>query len=184
MTEAAAPEPSLQARCARVEFLLLDVDGVLTDGGIVYADDGAEIKTFHVRDGSGLALWRRAGKRAGIITGRRSRIVEVRAAELGIDPVLQGAADKLAAFRQVLAATGFRPEQVAYVGDDLPDVPVLRHVGLAAAVADACPEARADAHFVTQRPGGRGAVREVIELVLGCQGHWQRLVADYRGEKL
>src|SRR3954451_21249652 len=103
MTEAPAPPPTLQARCAAVEFLLLDVDGVLTDGGIVYADDGVEIKTFHVRDGSGLALWRKAGKRAGIITGRRSRIVEVRAAELGIDPVVQGAADKMAAFRQVLA---------------------------------------------------------------------------------
>jgi 3-deoxy-D-manno-octulosonate 8-phosphate phosphatase (KDO 8-P phosphatase) len=184
MSEAVAPAPSLQARCERIEFLLLDVDGVLTDGGIIYADDGTEVKTFHVRDGSGLALWRKAGKRAGIITGRRSRIVEVRAAELGIDPVVQGAADKLAAFRQVLAQTGFRPEQVAYVGDDLPDVPVLRHAGLGAAVADACAEARAAAHLVTGRPGGRGAVREVIEVVLGCQGHWQRLVAGYRNESL
>ena len=132
----------LQARCERIELLVLDVDGVLTDGGIVYSDHDAEIKKFHVRDGSGLALWRKAGKRAAIITGRRSRIVEIRAAELGIDPVVQGAADKLPGLRQVLAVTGFRPEQVAYVGDDLPDVPVLRNVGLAAAVADACPEAR------------------------------------------
>lgn len=184
MSDQPAAPLTLQARCERIEFLLLDVDGVLTDGGIIYGDDGTEIKTFHVRDGSGLALWRKAGKRAGIITGRRSRIVEVRAAELGVDPVIQGAADKMAAFRTVLASTSFRPEQVAYVGDDLPDVPVLRHVGLAAAVADACPEVRAAAQVVTQKAGGRGAVREVIELILGCQGHWQRLVAGYQGERL
>ena len=175
---------SLQTRCEPIELLVLDVDGVLTDGGILYCDNDTEIKKFHVRDGSGLALWRKVGKRAAIITGRRSKVVAVRAAELGIDPVLQGLPDKLAGFRQILAATGFRPEQIAYVGDDLPDVPVLRHVGLAVAVADACPEVRGAAHLVTQRPGGGGAVREVIEVILQCQGHWQRLVAGYRTESL
>jgi len=175
---------TLQERCARIELLVLDVDGVLTDGGIIYSDNDTEIKKFHVRDGSGLALWRKVGKRAAIITGRRSKVVAVRAAELGIDPVLQGTPDKLAGLRQILADTAFRPEQIAYVGDDLPDVPVLRHVGLAVAVADACPEARAEAQLVTQRPGGGGAVREIIEVILQCQGQWQRLVADYRAEIL
>src|SRR5829696_3066983 len=109
--------PSLADRAARVELLLLDVDGVLTDGGIVYADNGVEIKRFHVRDGSGLKLWQLAGKRAAIISGRTSAAVEVRAAELGVTPVVQGRADKVPAFAEVLAATGLRPEQVCAVGD-------------------------------------------------------------------
>ena len=176
--------PSLADRCRPITALVLDVDGVLTDGGIVYGDDGVELKQFHVRDGSGLVIWRRAGKRAAVISGRRSRVVEVRAAELGVAPVLQGVADKLAAYRQLLAETGLRPEEVCFVGDDLPDLPVLRSCGLAAAVADACAEVRADAHYVTRAPGGRGAVREVIELVLRCQGQWQGVVERYRNERL
>jgi len=160
------------------------VDGVLTDGGIVYADDEAELKKFHVRDGSGLKVWQLAGKRAAIITGRSSPVVRVRAAELGIDPVVQGAADKLAAYRQILQATGVRPEQVCMVGDDVPDLPLLRHCGLAVAVADACPEAVAEAHYVTRAAGGRGAVREAVELILRCQGHWQRIVGRFRSETL
>src|SRR5262249_7943837 len=131
---------TLAQRCAGIEALVLDVDGVLTDGGIVYGDDGAELKQFHVRDGSGLALGRQVGKRAAIIPGRASAVVEQRARELGIAPVIQGTNDKLAAFRQVLAELQLRPEQVGYVGDDLPDLPVLVNCGLAAAVADACPE--------------------------------------------
>ena len=175
---------SLLARCVRVELLVLDVDGVLTDGTIVYADDGVEIKTFHVRDGSGLKLWQREGKRAAIISGRRSRTVEIRAAELGISPVVQGAPEKLDSYRQLLADTGLRAEQVCFVGDDLPDLPLLRNCGLAVAVADACPEVRADAHYVTRAAGGRGAVRETIELILRCQGRWQPAVARYRAEQL
>jgi 3-deoxy-D-manno-octulosonate 8-phosphate phosphatase (KDO 8-P phosphatase) len=165
-------------------LLLLDVDGVLTDGSIVYADDGVEIKAFHVRDGSGLKLWQLQGKRAAVISGRRSRAVEVRATELGIDPVIQGAADKLAAYRQLLAGADLRPEQVAFVGDDLPDLPLLGNCGLAVAVADGCAEVRAAAHYVTRAPGGRGAVREVIELILRCQGRWQPVVERYRAERL
>jgi 3-deoxy-D-manno-octulosonate 8-phosphate phosphatase (KDO 8-P phosphatase) len=174
----------LRERCERIEVLVLDVDGVLTDGSIVYADDGVEIKTFHVRDGSGLKLWGLEGKRAAIISGRRSRAVEVRAAELGVAPVLQGAADKLAAYRQLLADAGLRPEQVCCVGDDVPDLPLLRHCGLAVAVADGCPEARQEAHYVTRARGGRGAVRETVELILRCQGRWQWLVQRYREERL
>jgi 3-deoxy-D-manno-octulosonate 8-phosphate phosphatase (KDO 8-P phosphatase) len=175
---------TLGERCERIEMLVLDVDGVLTDGRIVYADDGVEIKEFHVRDGSALKLWQLEGKRAAILSGRRSRAVEVRAAELGVAPVVQGASDKLAAYRDLLAGGGLCPDQVCYVGDDLPDLPVLRHCGLAVAVADACPEVREEAHYTTQAPGGRGAVRETVELILRCQGRWQKVVERYRGERL
>lgn len=171
----------LPDRAAKVELLLLDVDGVLTDGAIVYADDGTELKRFHVRDGSGLKLWQLAGRRAAIVSGRNSPAVARRAAELGVAPVLQGRADKLAAFEALLAETGLRPEQVCAVGDDLPDLPVLRRCGLAVAVADACPEVRAAADYVTAPPGGRGAVRDAIEWLLKLQGRWAAVVERFRG---
>lgn len=171
--------PSLYQRCLHVEMLLMDVDGVLTDGGIVYGNSGEEIKTFHVRDGSGLKMWTKLGKRAGLLSGRKSALVERRAAELGIATVVQGADDKLGAFERIVQEQGLRAEQVCYMGDDLPDVPVLRRCGLAVAVADACQEARQLAHHVSQAPGGRGAVREVIELVLRAQGRWQEVVTDF-----
>jgi len=174
----------LRARCAAIDLLIVDVDGVLTDGGIIYSDDGAEVKQFHVRDGSGLKIWQFVGKRSALITGRRSKVVEVRAAELGIDPVIQGTPEKMPAYRDLLAKGGWRPEQVCFVGDDVPDLPILRNCGLAVAVADACPEVIADAHYVTRVPGGRGAVREAIELILRCQGHWQTIVERFRGASL
>lgn len=173
--------PDLAARAAAIELLLLDVDGVLTDGSVVYADDGTELKRFHVRDGTGLKLWRAAGKRSVIVSGRKSVAVERRAAELGIDPVLQGRDDKLAAFAEVLAATGLRADQVCAIGDDLPDLPVLRRCGLAVAVADACAEVRTAAHYVTAAPGGRGAVREAIEWLLKAAGRWDELTARCTG---
>jgi 3-deoxy-D-manno-octulosonate 8-phosphate phosphatase (KDO 8-P phosphatase) len=172
---------NLSARAAAVELLLLDVDGVLTDGGVIYADDGTEAKRFHVRDGSGLKLWHAAGKRSAIVSGRRSVAVDRRAAELGIAPVLQGQADKLVALEEVLAATGLRAAQVCAVGDDLPDVPVMRRCGLAVAVADACPEARAAAHHVTAVPGGYGAVRDTVEWLLKVQGRWDDAIARFTG---
>jgi 3-deoxy-D-manno-octulosonate 8-phosphate phosphatase (KDO 8-P phosphatase) len=177
---------SLQERCARIELLVMDVDGVLTDGSIIYDDHGVELKAFHVRDGSGLKIWQQAGKRAAILSGRSSKTVAVRAAELGIQAVLQGTADKLPAYLQLVSAQGLQLEQVCYVGDDLPDLPVLRHGGLAVAVADACPEVIGEAHFVTRAPGGRGAVRETIELILHSQGLWQQAVALFcdRTERL
>src|SRR5262245_23251086 len=167
---------TLSERLARIEILLLDVDGVLTDGHIVYGGDGGEVKAFHVRDGSGLKAWRGLAKKAGIITGRSSKIVSLRAAELGLDAVVQGAEAKLPAFRGVLEKLGLAADQACYVGDDLPDLPVLDVSGLAVAVADACPEVIARAHYVTQRPGGNGAVREVIELILKSQGLWQAAI--------
>jgi 3-deoxy-D-manno-octulosonate 8-phosphate phosphatase (KDO 8-P phosphatase) len=173
-------QPTLQQRCARIELLVLDVDGVLTDGSIVYADNDVEVKAFHVRDGSGLKLWQMAGKRSAIISGRTSRIVNVRAAELDIAVVVQGAADKLAAFEQLLQSQGLRPEQAAFVGDDVPDLPVLRNCGLAVAVADACPEVIENADYVTRLPGGHGAAREVIELILKAQNLWTKLLERYQ----
>src|SRR5260370_23972876 len=172
------PSLTLAERCARIELLVVDVDGVVTDGGIVYTDNGVEVKGFHGRDGSGLKLWRLAGKGAALISGRTSRAVEVRAAELGIAPVVQGVADKLPAFRTLLSGAGRRPEEVCYLGDDVPDLPVLRECGLAAAVADACGEVRAAAQYVTRAPGGLGAVREVIEVIPRFQGSWQGLVVQ------
>lgn len=173
--------PDLAARAAAIELLLLDVDGVLTDGSVVYADDGTELKRFHVRDGTGLKLWRAAGKRAAILSGRKSVAVERRAAELGVAPVLQGCDDKLAGLAAVLEQTGLTPERVCAVGDDLLDVPLLRCCGLAVSVADACPEARAAAHHVTTAGGGRGAVREAIEWLLRAGGRWDELAARYTG---
>jgi 3-deoxy-D-manno-octulosonate 8-phosphate phosphatase (KDO 8-P phosphatase) len=170
---------TLASRCSAIELLLLDVDGVLTDGSIVYADNEVEVKRFHVRDGSGLKLWHLEGKRSAIISGRKSPVVEVRAAELGIGKVIQGAADKQAAFADVLAHADVRAEQVCFVGDDLPDLPSLRQCGLAVAVADACLEVRAAAQYVTRALGGHGAVREVIELILRCQGRWQQVIEPF-----
>jgi 3-deoxy-D-manno-octulosonate 8-phosphate phosphatase (KDO 8-P phosphatase) len=175
---------TLQERCQAIELLIVDVDGVLTDGGIVYTDGGQELKAFHVRDGSGIKIWRQQGKQAAIITGRSSPIVAQRAAELGIDPVIQGVPDKLRAFWDILAATRLQPEQICFIGDDLPDVPVLRHCGLAVAVADASVEARAEAHYLTHAAGGRGAVREVIQLILSCQGRWQTVIDHYCNQQL
>jgi 3-deoxy-D-manno-octulosonate 8-phosphate phosphatase (KDO 8-P phosphatase) len=177
-------ERSLDERCAAIDLLVLDVDGVLTDGRIVYADNGVEVKCFHVRDGAGLKLWQHVGKQAAIITGRTSSVVDVRAAEVGISHVFQGAVEKLPAYRQLLATTGVRPEQVCYVGDDVPDLPLMRRCGLAIAVADAGADVQIDAHYVTRSPGGRGAVREVIELILRSQGHWQRLLERFRDPNL
>jgi 3-deoxy-D-manno-octulosonate 8-phosphate phosphatase (KDO 8-P phosphatase) len=173
---------SLPERCARIEMLVLDVDGVLTDGCIRYTDQGAEIKAFHVRDGSGLKLWTSLGKKAGIITGRRSSIVERRASELGITAVIQGADNKRKALLQMLQSQNLTADVICAIGDDFVDLAMMRASGLAIAVADACPEAKEDAHYVTQAPGGRGAVREVIELILRAQGSWQTIVARYRSE--
>jgi 3-deoxy-D-manno-octulosonate 8-phosphate phosphatase (KDO 8-P phosphatase) len=170
----------LPDRVARVELLLLDVDGVLTDGGIVYSDAGEELKRFHVRDGSGLKLWRLAGMRAAIVSGRKSAAVDRRAAELGVSPVLTGREDKATAFAEVLATVGVSADRVCAIGDYLADLPVLAAAGVAVAVADACPEVRATADYVTAVPGGHGAVRDAIEWLLKLQGRWDALIGRFR----
>lgn len=175
------PGPTLQQRCAKIELLLMDVDGVLTDGRIIYGDNGVETKAFHVRDGSGLTLWRRAGKRAGIITGRTSPVVGRRVAELGLDVVIQGMDDKLSALQTILQDQKLRPDQVAFVGDDLLDLPVLLNCGLALTVADASPEVIMRSHYVTRAAGGQGAIREIVELLLHAQGLWTGMMEGFVG---
>lgn len=174
--------PDLVERARRIRLLILDVDGVMTDGGITIASDGSEIKTFHVRDGHGIKLLQRAGIEVAIISGRRSRVVEHRAAELGISLVYQGALDKGAAFDAVVAARGISPEEIAFLGDDVVDLPVLRRVGLAMAVADGVDELAPYMHYVTRTAGGRGAVREVAELILKAQGRWEDALRRYLEE--
>ncbi len=169
----------LAARCGPIALLLLDVDGVLTDGVIAVDDRGVETKHFHVRDGSGLSLWRKAGKQAAILSGRRAAAVDHRAAELGISPVIQGAADKYEPFRSLLSDLELDASQVCYMGDDLADLPVLGAVGLAACPADAAVEVQGVAHVVTRATGGRGAVRELVEMILKHQGAWDRLLATH-----
>lgn len=169
----------LSERCQTIELILTDVDGVLTDGGVIFDNRGIESKRFHIRDGLGIKLWQRAGGKFGIITGRSSHVVELRAAELGIDLVRQGADDKLTAARDIFCELNLQPEQVCYIGDDLPDLSLAQQVGLAVAVADACAELRAVAHQVTEAAGGEGAVREVVELILKAQQRWAELIRPY-----
>lgn len=172
-------DADLAARCGAVEVLVLDVDGVLTDGVIAVDDRGVETKHFHVRDGSALSLWRRAGKRVAILSGRRAAAVDHRARELGITPVIQGAAEKGAPLRALLAEWRVEPRAVCYVGDDLADLPALATAGLAACPADAAPEVCEASHYVARAGGGRGAVREIVELVLRQQSRWEGLVASF-----
>jgi len=171
----------LQQRAQRISLLLSDVDGVLTDGSVVLDNQGIETKQFHIRDGLGVKLWRRAGHRFGMITGRSSHIVRLRAAELQVEIVRQGVDDKLAVVRQVAAELGVRLEQICFIGDDLNDLAVVRQVGLGVAVADGSDDLRQAAQYVTQTPGGRGAVRETIELILKAQGRWEDLVQKHLG---
>ena len=163
-----------------ITLLVLDVDGVLTDGGIVLDDHGTETKRFSVRDGHGLRMWARAGHASAILTSRRSTVVELRARDLGIDHVIQGATQKLPAYEQLLADLGVKADNVCYVGDDLVDLPLVRRAGFGVAVADACAELLDAAQYVTTARGGYGAVREVTELILKAQGHWDGLLERYR----
>jgi 3-deoxy-D-manno-octulosonate 8-phosphate phosphatase (KDO 8-P phosphatase) len=170
---------SLEALCRPIKLILSDVDGVMTDGGIIFDNQGIETKRFHVRDGMGIRLWQRAGGKFGIITSRNSHIVRLRATELGIDIIRQGFAEKLPAAREVFAEQSIHPSAVAYIGDDLPDVPVMNAVGVAIAVADACDEAKAAAKYITKLPGGSGAVREAIEFILKTQQRWDEVAQKY-----
>lgn len=172
--------PELDARIAAIELLVLDVDGVLTDGSITYSPEGAEFKTFHVRDGSAIVWWRLIGKKTAIISGRASPAVVKRATELGIEEVRLSVSDKQAELVSVLNCFGISADRTCAVGDDLPDLPVLRTVRLAVAVADACPEVRDAAHHVTMAAGGRGAVRETIEMILKQQDRWNEVVHRYQ----
>lgn len=162
-------DDKVMARARRVRLAVFDVDGVLTDGRILLSDDGRESRAFHVRDGLGLKLLRAAGIEVAIISARRSRLVEKRMTELGVPHVIQGSDDKRAALDRLLDELGLGPDECAYTGDDLPDLAVMRRAGLALAVADAHPAVTARAHWVTRKPGGAGAAREVCDLLLAAQ---------------
>jgi 3-deoxy-D-manno-octulosonate 8-phosphate phosphatase (KDO 8-P phosphatase) len=172
-------EERILKKIRRVKLLILDVDGVLTDGRIVIDDAGLESKQFDVRDGHGLKIIMRFGIDVVLLTGRRSRVVEHRAADLGITEVYHGILNKAAQFEEILKLRGIAPEEVACVGDDVVDIPLLRRAGFSVAVADAVPEARTIADYVTQRGGGRGAVREVCEVILKAQNRWADVAARY-----
>ena len=169
----------IERRAMRIKLLLMDCDGVLTDGRLTLLDNGDEQKTFHTRDGHGLVLLHRAGLRSGIISGRSSRAVERRARELGIAYVRQGAWDKIKDFTELLAEAGVTEDEVAFIGDDVTDIPLMQRAEFAIAVADAGEETRAAAHYITQLPGGYGAVREVTEIILKAQGRWTELMQQY-----
>lgn len=169
----------MEAKLARIKLLLLDVDGVMTDGRIIYDNQGNELKAFDVKDGHGLKMLQRAGIKVGIITGRKSELVARRAAELDIEILYQKALVKLEPYREILAEQGLTDEQVAYIGDDIVDLPILRRVGFSATVADAVPEVLPLVDYVTTRPGGRGAVREVCDLLIKASGQWDSLTERY-----
>jgi 3-deoxy-D-manno-octulosonate 8-phosphate phosphatase (KDO 8-P phosphatase) len=162
-----------------IKLLLFDVDGVLTDGTILVHADGSESKQFNIRDGAGMVWAQRAGLTIGLLSARTADATAVRAAQLGIKIVSQGGADKLAGYQQILEKAGLTDQEVAYMGDDLQDLPVLRRAGFSAAPADAAAEVRAAVQWVSTSGGGRGAVRECIEHVLRAQGHWQAAVSGF-----
>jgi 3-deoxy-D-manno-octulosonate 8-phosphate phosphatase (KDO 8-P phosphatase) len=168
-------------RLARIRLLITDVDGVMTDGTIVVHADGSETKMFNVRDGSGLKYLRRNGIRLAVLSGRRCPAVDHRARDLGFHHCLTGHKDKLPAYREIVEAEGVDDADVCYLGDDLPDIPPMRHAGVPVAVADAAEETKNYAAFVTRAAGGRGAVREVAEMILKAQGRWDTVMQRYIG---
>ena len=172
-------EIHMNDRLAKIKLLLLDVDGVMTDGRIIFDSNGIESKFFNVKDGHGIKLLQRAGIEVGIVSGRKSLVVTNRAAELGITRVYQGTLDKLAVYREILQETGLADDQIAFMGDDLIDIPILSRVGFAAAPADAVEEVLNRVHFIARNRGGWGAVREVCDLILKEQGAWEAVAARY-----
>jgi 3-deoxy-D-manno-octulosonate 8-phosphate phosphatase (KDO 8-P phosphatase) len=176
--------PQLKKRAAQIKVLLMDVDGTMTDGGVILLSqpDGTalELKTFDAHDGQGLTLANTAGLRTGCITGRESAALLRRAKEMKMEFVYMGQPVKTSAYEEILRKAGVPESAVAFVGDDLPDLPVMRRVGLAIAVGDAVPEVKKAAHFTTKAAAGKGAVREAIELILKAKGMWQEMIDKAR----
>lgn len=168
----------LQRRLREIRLLVSDVDGVLTDGGI-YLGKNEELKRYDSRDGSAVKYLMRAGLEFALITGRRSASVERRATELGVEHVIQGALKKLPAFQELLEQLNLKPHQAVYIGDDLLDLPPMRAAGVGVAVSDAAADVRKHADYITEKSGGRAAVREVVELILNAQGKWAQVVKAY-----
>ena len=172
-------EKELQEIAKGIKLLILDVDGVLTDGRIILDNEGNELKAFHVRDGHGIKMLAKAGVQVAIITGRYSKVVERRALELGITEVYQRCHIKTVAFDHIIGHYGLTEREVAYVGDDIVDIPVFKRVGMPIAVSDAADEARNFAAMVTKNGGGRGAVREICDLLLKAKGLWETVTREY-----
>ncbi len=166
-------------RAKRIRLLIFDVDGVLTDGSLYLSDSGEEMKAFNTQDGQGMKMLQESGVRLAIITGRSSRCVALRAENLRISLVCQGASDKLAVYRELISSLGLEPEQTAYMGDDVVDLPVMKKCGLALAVPDSPEVVRQHAHYVTRRQGGRGAAREACEFLMRMQGTYDEQIARY-----
>lgn len=169
----------LKQRLSKIKLVIVDNDGVMTDGRIILGDYGDELKFFDVQDGFGMVMLRRAGLRTAIISGKKSRVNKRRAKELGVCKLYQNAFDKLKVFDKLSRKFKVSPDEVCYIGDDLIDIPVLARVGFGVAVANAVAETKEAAHFVTSREGGRGAVREVADMILQAQGRWTEVTARY-----
>lgn len=168
-----------EAHAAKVRMIIFDIDGVLSDGKLYYGSDGEAFKTFFVRDGLGISLARENGIKLAIITGRKSAIVETRGKELKFDAVYQGNLYKMKAYEELKADFAITDEQMAYIGDDIVDLPIMTKVGFPAAVGDAVEEVKETAHFVSDFAGGYGAVRQIVEFILKAQGKWQSIITDY-----
>ena len=168
-----------QPNLSQIQLLVVDVDGVLTDGALIVNADGSESKTFNALDGHGIRLWRRAGLKVAFLSGRNSEPTNRRAEQLEVDYCIQDCHDKLSALKELLGQAGLSADKAAYIGDDLPDLPAIRYVGFAVAVANAVDQVKRFADYVTTRPGGSGAVREVIEYILKNTGKWQELMKRY-----
>lgn len=169
----------IKEKLKKIKLLILDVDGVMTDGRIIMDNEGRELKNFDVRDGHGIKLLQRYNIKVAILTGRNSRVVEHRARDLEIEEVYQGAFNKKEIFEKILKKHNLTAENVAYIGDDIVDVPVLRAVGFSVAVADALAVVKKQVHFISAFRGGRGAVREICEMILQAQGKWPEITAKY-----
>jgi len=172
----------LTQRAIPIKIFLLDVDGVLTDGKLYFSNSGDELKAFNIQDGLGIKFLQRHGITVGIVTGKRSQLVANRARDLGIEIVLQGREDKLVAIREIITDLDMQLSEVAYMGDDLPDLSAISAVGLGMSVANGVREVKKAAHWISQYEGGQGAVREACELILNAQGKWEGLLQDYQNE--
>ena len=164
---------------SKINHLILDVDGVLTDGTLLFDNNGSEIKGFNVQDGHGIKLWMRAGNSVAIITGRQSKVVSHRCSDLGIETVYQNVKNKLEILNEYISANNVNPIEICYIGDELVDIPVFKKVGLAVAVANSVPEAFDYADFITDKSGGKGAVREAIDFLLKKKGQWESVTNRY-----
>lgn len=170
-------------RAARIRLIIFDVDGVMTDGKIMIGNQGELVKSFNAHDGLGIALLRLSGVKTAVITGRTSDIVRLRCGELSIDDVHQGEKDKVRALRVLQEKYQLKFEEIAYVGDDLMDIPVMQRVGFACAVKNAVREVKRTAHFISDYSGGGGGIRQIAELILSAQGKWDAVVASYINQK-